>query len=366
MKLLLINPFHAGSHAHWCDGIKHYLPQVSNAEVQVWTLPGRHWKWRMHGSAGYFANLAFEQLAQPDVILTTDMMDVAAFRGLLPAHWRTIPIVQYFHENQLTFPWSGDDPQKQRGQDHSYGFMNIQSCLAADEIWFNSLFHQSVFIEAVSEFLAKLPGETEPFQSENIRIKSHIVSLGIEPASPPQTRTPSTPPTILWNHRWEYDKGPDAFLNHLNFLHESGIQFNLILCGEQFSEIPKVFNEIQSKYEPCLQHAGYADSKETYLSLLDNSDFILHQPIQEYFGISVAEAMSRGVVPLLARGQAYENWVPSPFLFDLESDMIRLWHEHSEHFNERRIDAYSAVKRFFWPAVAAEIHERLQLLTSRS
>lgn len=366
MRLLIINPFHTGSHAHWCNGIEQYLPQVSNTQVHVWTLPGRHWKWRMHGSAGYFASLASEQQIQPDVILTTDMMDVAAFRGLLPAHWRRIPMVQYFHENQLTFPWSDDDPQKLRGQDRSYGFMNIQSSLAADEIWFNSSFHQSVFIEAVSKFLSKLPGETEAFRSENILMKSHITSLGIEPALPPQVRMPATPPTILWNHRWEYDKGPDAFFNHLNCLHEEGIRFNLILCGEQFSAIPDVFNKILFKYEDRIQHVGYADSKEAYLSLLDGSDFIIHEPIQEYFGISVAEAMSRGVVPLLKRGQAYENWVPSPFLFDHESDLLRLWHLHNEHFQDRREEAYRATQKFFWPEVATEIHEKLQLLTSRS
>jgi len=366
MRLLLINPFHTGSHAHWCNGIEHYLPKVSNTQVDVWTLPGRNWKWRMHGSAGYFANLAREQGLPSDIILTTDMMDVAAFRGLLPAQWRNVPIVQYFHENQLTFPWNSDDPQKLRGQDHSYGFMNIQSCLAADEIWFNSSFHQSVFCKAVEGFLAKLPGETHAFRSENIERKSHVVSLGIEPVESPQPKFPSTPPTILWNHRWEYDKGPDAFLRHLNTLHHHGIRFKLILCGEQFSKVPDVFSELISTFHDCIQHVGYADSRETYLRLLDSSDFILHEPVQEYFGISVAEAMSRGVVPLLARGQAYESWIPPSFLFQDESDMVRLWHEHNLLYQERSKTAYQTSQQYFWPSVVSEIQMKLQLLIAKS
>ena len=79
-----------------------------------------------------------------------------------------------------------------------------------------------------------------------------------------------------------------------------------------------MFSELLSTFHDCIQHVGYADSRETYLRLLDSSDFILHEPVQEYFGISVAEAMSRGVVPLLARGQAYESWIPPSFLFQDE------------------------------------------------
>ena len=76
--------------------------------------------------------------------------------------------------------------------------------------------------------------------------------------------------------------------------------------------------------------------------------------------------MSRGVVPLLARGQAYESWIPPSFLFQDESDMIRLWHEHNLLYQERSKAAYQTAQQYFWPAVASEIQAKLQLLIAKS
>ena len=67
-----------------------------------------------------------------------------------------IPVVQYFHENQLTFPWNDRDAEKARGINHTYEFINIQST-AADWVWFNSDYHRDVFIEAADRFLKRMP-----------------------------------------------------------------------------------------------------------------------------------------------------------------------------------------------------------------
>ena len=79
-----------------------------------------------------------------DVILCNDMLSVADLRSFLPAGIRDVPIVCYFHENQLTYPI----PEEQE-RDFQYGMTNITSCLAADAVWFNSRFHREDFLAAV-------------------------------------------------------------------------------------------------------------------------------------------------------------------------------------------------------------------------
>ena len=83
-----------------------HLPQAAESdgealEVLVWSLPGRHWKWRMHASA---LSLVERMMSDwegdwiPDGFLVTDMMDVGQFRAALPSRMRQVPIVLYFHE----------------------------------------------------------------------------------------------------------------------------------------------------------------------------------------------------------------------------------------------------------------------------
>ncbi len=356
MKVLILNSFHTGSHANWANGLLKHLPEFWDGQLTCWTLPGKHWKWRMHGSGGYFAHQARSVDWIPDLIITTDMTDVASFRGLLPFHWRTIPIVQYFHENQLTFPWSPNDAELKTGRNRTYEFMNIQSAIAADEIWFNSAYHRDEFIRAAETFLKAMPDHIEAYNPQRIHANSRVVPLGIRDMPIPLRRTALTiPPVILWNHRWEYDKGPDAFLRLLDLLSRSEQDFQLILCGEQFHSMPDAFQRIREAYGKCIVHSGFAQDRAQYHDLLKQSDLIIHQPLQEYFGLSVAEAMSHGVIPLLQRDQAYPEWVPDEFLFENNSEFLRKWHRAKEHTSALSMKAYRSAQPYFWSNVAPQI-----------
>ena len=52
MKVLLLEGFMTGSHAQWANELKKY----SSHDITLLTLPGRFWKWRMHGGAVSLAN----------------------------------------------------------------------------------------------------------------------------------------------------------------------------------------------------------------------------------------------------------------------------------------------------------------------
>lgn len=47
LDVLAIEPYYSGSHKLWLD----YCRQESGHTINLLTLPGRHWKWRMHGGS---------------------------------------------------------------------------------------------------------------------------------------------------------------------------------------------------------------------------------------------------------------------------------------------------------------------------
>ena len=52
MKIIYIEPFYSGAHKQWIDSYK----QKSAHDIEILTLPGNKWKWRMHGGAITLAN----------------------------------------------------------------------------------------------------------------------------------------------------------------------------------------------------------------------------------------------------------------------------------------------------------------------
>ena len=70
---MLIEPFYGGSHKAWVDG----LIEHSAHHFQLLTLSDHHWKWRMHGGAISLAKKANGLEDVPDLILVSDMLDLA-------------------------------------------------------------------------------------------------------------------------------------------------------------------------------------------------------------------------------------------------------------------------------------------------
>ncbi|MCK5099689.1 MAG: DUF3524 domain-containing protein, partial [Desulfobacteraceae bacterium] len=96
MKILFLESFFGGSHMDFALGLKEY----SRHEIEILSLPARNWKWRMRGAALEFAR-QIENVEKYDLVFATDMMNLADFMALLPV--KSIPVILYFHENQLTY-----------------------------------------------------------------------------------------------------------------------------------------------------------------------------------------------------------------------------------------------------------------------
>ena len=162
MRLLLVSPHHGGSHQAWADGYGRF----SKHNIDYLKRPARFWKWRMHGGAATLARRFNEAGQTPDLIMSTDMLDLTTFLSLTRATTHHTPVVLYMHENQLTYPLPADKssgPMRRRlgERDHHYAFINYASMLAADQNWFNSPFHMGSLFSALPNFLKHFPEYNE-------------------------------------------------------------------------------------------------------------------------------------------------------------------------------------------------------------
>ncbi|MEM9990680.1 MAG: DUF3524 domain-containing protein [Bacteroidota bacterium] len=197
MKIVLIEPFYTASHRQWADGLKKY----SRHQITLLTLPGRYWKWRMHGGAVTLAKAFLELPDLPDLIVVSDMLDVTVFKALTQTK---VPIVLYFHENQLTYPWSPKDLDVQQGRDNHYSFINYTSALVADRVFFNSVYHRDSFLHALPKFLQQFPDYPLLDSLPKIIAKSQVLYLGLELQRFDDyvlSDGANIAPIIVWNHR---------------------------------------------------------------------------------------------------------------------------------------------------------------------
>ena len=94
---------------------------------------------------------------------------------------------------------------------------------------------------------------------------------------------------ILWNNRWEYDKNPDDFFKVLDILAEKGLDFKVVVLGENFKRNPDVFERAREKHGNRILQFGYVESRNEYLQWLFSSDILPVTSNQDFFGLSVVE-----------------------------------------------------------------------------
>ena len=307
VKILAIEPYFKGSHKTWLEE----LAQNSSHQIKQLTLPGVHWKWRMHGASLALAEQADEfKDFVPDLILFTDMMDVNLFLSLTRKKFSKIKTALYFHENQFAYPISkfDRDPDQRNAQ---YGFINLTSAMAVDHIFFNSEFNRNSFLEGSNKLLQKMPDCKNSDWVKNLELKSSVLRLGlnIEQIEPQYNNNKVR--TILWNHRWEFDKNPTEFFKALKIIKEKNIPFRLNLIGRRSLKAPEIFVQAMEDFKEEIINGKEVSSYSEYLKILRESDIIPVTSHQEYFGISTVEAICSGIVPLLPNRLAYPELVPS-------------------------------------------------------
>lgn len=240
------------------------------------------------------------------------MLDLSTFLALTRKETAGIPTALYFHENQITYPWSSTDEDVKLKRNNQYGFINFTSALAADRVFFNSIFHREEFLSELPRFLKQFPDYQELASVEKIAAKSDPLHLGMDLKRflSFDKSERNGPPVIGWNHRWEYDKGPDEFFETLFQLDSEGVDFRLVVLGEAYQKSPYVFAKAKEKLADKILHYGYAKSFEEYAEWLWKIDLLPVTSRQDFFGGSVVEAMYCDCFPLLPKRLAYREHLP--------------------------------------------------------
>ncbi len=298
MRILALEPYYGGSHRAFLDG----WSGLSRHEWTLLTLAAYKWKWRMRHSAVTFSDDLAARGGAPsqwDVVLCSDMLNLAEFLALAGRAVRDLPAVAYFHENQLTYPVRFESER-----DYQFAVTNMTTALAAKAVWFNSAFHRDSFLEALSDFLKRMPDHQPLDVPERIREKSLVYPPGVEISAKRGPRKPG-PLRILWAARWEHDKRPEDFFEALDILDAAGVDFRVSVIGEQFRDSPEVFESARRRLAGRIERWGRQAKRAEYEAALVEADAFVSTAAHEFFGISAVEAILAGAYPLLPKRLAY-------------------------------------------------------------
>ncbi|SNC63161.1 Glycosyltransferase involved in cell wall bisynthesis [Marinobacter sp. es.048] len=329
-RILLLSGYDAASHRRWREQLSAMFPDY---EWQNLVLPPRFFRWRIRGNPLSWLNEPRLQESW-NLIIATSMVDLATLRGLHPRLAHT-PCLLYMHENQFAFPVS-------RGQNASADpqMVNLYSALSADCVVFNSGWNRDSFLAGAASFLQKLPDEVPEGLIETLRDKSRVIPVPIEDrlfADRPSLMNRACP-HLLWNHRWEYDKGPDRLLKFLQVLEERSVPFRLSVVGERFRSYPKAFDRIREQFGPCIEHWGFLESRDDYDQLLRQADIVISTALHDFQGLSMLEAMASGCVPLAPDRLAYREYVPDLSRYESHKENTALEAEAAADTLEKLLD----------------------------
>jgi len=308
LKVLVLEPYYGGSHRSFLNNIVKL-----DLDIDLMTLPACKWKWRMRLAAPYFSQKLHNSEKRYDRILCSTFLDVAAFRGMAPSWVRDVPLLTYFHENQFIYPVQADDER-----DFHFALTNMTTALSSDRVAFNSKYNLNTFLKGIEELMNISPNMELENPVGRIREKAEVIPPGINFSDIDSADDAEVggPPVILWNHRWEHDKGPEEFFETLYELDEEGIDFKLVILGESFQRRPEIFDQAKERLSCRILHFGYLHSEHEYAEWLKRCDIVVSTSLHEFFGISVIEAVRAGCRPLLPRRLSYPELFTEEFLYD--------------------------------------------------
>jgi glycosyltransferase involved in cell wall biosynthesis len=283
-------------------------------------LPAKKWHWRARASALTISQ-AIPRDHQFTILFTSSVLSLAELLGLRPDLAQLKKVV-YFHENQLCYP-----VKNVKERDFQFGFNQITSCLAADQVLFNSQYNLSSFLTHIPRFLAMQPDHRPNSAAicDQIKMVSQVCYFPLQLP----TRSPTTLVKgdlrlhIVWPHRWEHDKDPDTFCRVLIKLHEDNHDFVLSILGEVFSEVPDIFQEVKVKLKDKIKVFGFVPSKEEYYDLLSTADVVVSTALHEFYGVSMLEAVWLGCYPLVPSRLVYPEIYPVECLYNTEQQLFK-------------------------------------------
>lgn len=349
-RIIFIEPFYGGSHKQLIDTITEGLHP---REYVIFSMPAKKWHWRARTSAIYFSQV-ISTSHNFTRLFCSSVLNLAELIGMRPDLQKCHKIV-YFHENQLIYP-----VQEVKERDCQYGLNQIMTCLAADEILFNSTFNRSSFLDNVTPFLNLQPDCKMKTVVEMIKPKCQVLYFPIRfhamPKEIPNSQN-SNCLHLIWPHRWEHDKNPKLLVEVLMELNKRQVDFVVTICGETYKKVPECFEGLREKLGSKLINFGYL-KKDQYINAIVSGDIVISTAGHEFYGVAMLEATYCGCMPIAPNKLVYPEMYPPENLYNTSNQLIKIlynWCKNPDAFRRNRqrffefftFDRYSA--RFLVP-----------------
>ena len=263
--------------------------------------------WRIRGNAlalkfepqfrGVFVGL--------DLIVATSMTDLAALKGLCP-EIHNVPCVVYFHENQFAYPSNKTQP---RNRALEAKLVTLYGALAADLVLFNSNFNYQSFIQGARAMLKEFPDHAPLACIEQIEQKSKVLPVPVASSFHPfagktaknNASRIAGPLRVAWNHRWEYDKGPERLIACIELVAERGLNCQFSIFGQRFRQVPASFSGLVERFPTLIEHCGYVEDRQKYYAMLKNHHVVFSTSLHDFQGLSVLEGREARMLALGTR-----------------------------------------------------------------
>ncbi|KAK1166037.1 hypothetical protein AOXY_G12556 [Acipenser oxyrinchus oxyrinchus] len=332
MSILLIEAFYGGSHKQLID-----LLQRNVEDCVAYTLPAKKWHWRARTAAIYFMQ-AVPVSGSYRVLFTSSVLNLAELAALRP-DLATLKKILYFHENQLVYP-----VRKNQERDFQYGYNQVLSCLVADVVVFNSAFNMESFLTAIGTFMKLIPDYRPKDLEKIIRPKCQVLYF----------------PINFPNVKREHDKDPEAFFKTLLKLKEKGLNFQVSVLGETFTDVPDIFTEARKDLDACVSHWGYISSKEDYFKALCEADVVVSTAKHEFFGVAMLEAVHCGCYPLCPNALVYPEIFAAEYLYSTPEQLFKRLQNFCKRPDlVRKHHAKVDTDQFSWAALCREFRSLL-------
>ena len=347
--ILLLEPYHGGSHQAFLVGLR----EAVDCRFTLLSLPARKWKMRMQLAAPWLAEriIALARAGHRfDAILGSTFVDGAVLHSLLCRAGMHLPLAIYFHENQFSYPGQVKDPGR-----NQFTAINFNTALVADQLAFNSRYNLDSFLDGVRWYLKKATDMDVRHLGAMIGDKATVLHPGVDFTHIDQAAARACPrgrkPVIVWNHRWEHDKDPETFFQALFELAARGVEFRLIVLGQQFRRQPPIFAMARQRLVDRILHFGYVEERRRYAELLCQGDVVVSTARHEFFGFSVLEAVRAGCHPLVPDRLSYRELFPARYRYQQECWVDRLERLLRYPCRLSRATALELTARFSWPVL---------------
>merc|ERR1711971_463821 len=271
---------------------------------------------------GYFSQVIPKNIDR-DILFCSSVLNLSELLSIRPDLGSIKKKIVYFHENQLVYP-----VQTIKERDFQFGYNQILTCLAADKVVFNSAFDMNSFLEKLGPFFKLQPDfrPNIPQLREDIRNKSEVLYFPIKLSYYCRNTMDfaNKPLHIIWPHRWEHDKNPETFFDVLFKLQDENENFCLSILGENFNEIPDIFNTAKKVLGPKILHFGWLERKSEYLTILSEADVVISTANHEFFGVAMLEAAACGCLPLVPNRLVYPELYPKdPCIYNTDNQLFK-------------------------------------------